>query len=239
MIKRYANFALMVLLSFCATYAINAKDSPELRALAIGLENGLKNLEILDANLQPVGQLSLRQFAFSKEFTCPVVEGQLIFGIPDGVDANGNPKYKRVASVDWKNSYNQACLLFLPKSLKSDENQGIEEYTIQLLDMNTKTFGLGHSKIINLTSLNTFVQVGEHEATVAAWEKAEFSKVEELTGVNMAQINVSYYQDDTEHVAYQSRVRYSENMRNIILIYTDNRSQRTTARIIKDTGRLF
>ena len=239
MVKRYSYYALTILLSICATSTVSAKDTPELRALAIGLENNLKTLEILDTELQPVDKLSLRPFAFSKSFTCPIIEGRLIFGIADGVDEAGNPKYKQIASFEWEESYEQVCLLFLPKSLMPDDNPDVAEYTVQVLDMNTKVFKMGHSKIVNLTPLETVVQVGEHEASIAAWDRAEFSKVEELTGVNMANISVSYLEKDTKHVAYQSRIRYSDDMRSVMIVYTDSRSERTMVRIIKDTGRLF
>lgn len=245
MIKRTIHTALAIILTLCITSGTahgkwfgsgtpTDLESPQMRALAIGLENGLKTLDILDENHQSVGKLSLRQFAFSKTFTCPIVEGQLRFGVPDGMDDDGNPHFKLVASFDWKESTQQVCLLFLPRSLNIDGAQSTADYTIQLIDMSAESFELGHTQVINLTSFNAIVRVEEHSATVAPWDRTQFSKIEESTGVNMAQFEVSYLEDGTEHNAYQARIRYLDRIRYIAFIYTDTKRERIAVRIVKD-----
>lgn len=244
MYKRYVHLALTIAMGMGFSSAtVNGESSsartPEIRALAIGLQDDLKQLEILDASMQSVGQLSLRPFAFSKGFTCPIVGGQLLFGVSAGTDKDGNPLFEQIATYDWENGDEQVCLLFLPRSLVEAEAQSSQKYTIERIDMSTKSFESGHSKIINLTPLDTLVRAGEHEIAVEPWDRAEISKIEELTGIKMAQITISYFKEDTEQVAYQSRVRYTESARTLILIYTDSRNGRTTTRIISDSGRLF
>ncbi|MGJ8653599.1 MAG: hypothetical protein ACSHX8_10035 [Opitutaceae bacterium] len=247
MIKRYTHYALTILLSLWITsgtahgklFASESKsiESPKIRALAIGLEGGLKDLEILDANLKSSGKLSLRQFAFSKTFTCPIVDGEIRFGVPSGTSITGKKKFRQVASFKWKDSYEQVCLLFLPKSLMVDDSRSTIEYTIQLINMSTDSFELGHTKIVNLTPLNTIVNAGEHNATVAAWDRLDFPKIEKTTGVNMAQLDVSYIKEGTEHNAYQTRMRYQETTRYITIIYTDTEKDKVSVCIVKDFGR--
>ena len=249
MIKRYTHYALTIILSIWITSGTAhgklfvskpaALESPEIRALAVGFENGLENLEILDAKLKPVGQLALRQFGFSKAFTCPIVEGKIRFGVRDGSTIIGKKKYRLVASLDWKDSYKQVCLLFIPKSLTENAAQDAAEYTIQIMDMSTQSFGLGHTKIINLTPNKSMVSVGEHKTTVEAWSESQLSKVKERSNMNMAQVGVSYMKEGTEHDAFQSRMRYLETTRYITFIYTDTKKDRIAVRIVKDSGRLF
>lgn len=250
MIKHTHHFTLTLLLSLLITSGTaHAKwfglkksktiESAPIRAVAVGLEGELKVLELLDAELQSVGQLSLRKFAFSKEFTCPIVEGQLRFGAPDGVDKKGKPKFRLVASLDWQESDNEMCLLFLPKSLMVDGKQAATDYTIQLLDMGTDSFELGHTQFINLTSFETKVHVGEHTASLAAWDELTLPTISEVNDMNMAPMDVSYIEEGTEHKAFNNQLRILGNTRHIAFIYSDHKNDRVTVRILKDSGHLF
>ncbi|CAA6677582.1 MULTISPECIES: hypothetical protein [unclassified Lentimonas] len=217
--------------------AIEVLETPTMRAIAVGLEKGLTDLEILDAKLQSVGQLSLRQFGYSKGFTSPIVEGELLFGIPDGIDEDGNPKFKLVASFKRAEFDKETCLLFLPKSLMADEQQSTTEYIIQLMDMSLSSFQFGHTRIINLTPWETNVSVGEQNTTVTAWNRSTFAKIQETSGVSMAQVEVSYIQDGTANMAYQTRIRYQEDIRYTIFIYSDIKNERIRVRVVKDLSR--
>jgi len=216
----------------------NLQSAP-LRALSVGYEQELRDLVILDANMQSSGQLSLRRFRFSKMFKCPIVDGQLVFGISDGINEKGTPQFREVASVEWKHSYGNSCLLFLPKSLKGETTPGSSEYSIQIVDMKTNSFKPGHIKIINTTPWRTMVRAGEHEKGIAAWEVAELSKIEEIGPSRMTQLIVSYTKEDSQYHAHQSRIRYLESTRYFVLIYTDMKTKRVTARLVKDSGSLF
>lgn len=250
MVKRYTHYALTILLSLWITSGtLHAKwfglsksadlQSPEIRALAIGLEDGLKDLEILDANLNSVGKLTLRQFTFSKAFTAPIIDGQLRFGAPDGVDKRGKPKFKLIASFDWKESYKQECLLFLPKSIMIDGAQGKAEYIIKHMDLSKRSFKQGETQIINLTPYKTIVKAGEHNVTVAPWDRSICSEIKDLSGVKMAQFEVSYLKEGTQHNTSQTRLRYLNTVRYITFIYVDAKREKVSVSIIKDFGNLF
>ncbi|MDP4645217.1 MAG: hypothetical protein NWS71_12315 [Opitutales bacterium] len=236
MIKQYAQYALTILISlwFTSVTAHGAQESPPIKVLAIGLENGIKKLEILDAKLQSVGQLSLREFSYSKAFTGPIVEGKLLFGIADGLDKRGKPKFKQIASFEWNDSNEKTALLFIPKSLMAGSNQSTAEYIIQALDMNPVSYKLGHTRIINMTPHATLVRAGEHSISVAAWDRAEMPKVTDLNNMNMAQIDITYFEEGTENNVYQTRMRYLDRIRYTIVIYSDLKNERITSRIIKD-----
>ncbi|MGJ8653598.1 MAG: hypothetical protein ACSHX8_10030 [Opitutaceae bacterium] len=250
MFKQYITYTLTVFLGIFAITATahsqateipleaTATKAPKLRALTIGYENDLKELELLDANLQSVGKLSLRQFTFSKGFTCPIVAGKLTFGVPNGTDEQGLPLFKPVASVQWKDSYQQVCLVFIPKSLAGKRNINAE-YAVQVLDMSTREFKLGHTKVINLTPLDAMVGIGEHKASLKPWSQNDISKVTELTGVKMAQISVFYKYNDKIHNAEQTRFRYLEDARFITLIYPDAKNKRIAVKVVKDFGNLY
>ncbi|CAA6677581.1 MULTISPECIES: hypothetical protein [unclassified Lentimonas] len=210
----------------------------QLRAISVGLENDLKEMVILDASLQSVGKLSLRSFGFSQPFSCPIVDGNLVFGVPNGMDEDGKPLFKPVASVKWKSSYKQACLLFIPKSLVG-KSESTKEYAIQVLDMSPRGFEFGHTKLMNLTPFDTMVRIGEHQSKLKPWSNSDVSKIKELTGVKMAQIGVYYLYDDTIHNAKQTRFRYMEDTRYITVIYPDIQNKRIEVRTIKDFGRLY
>ena len=248
MSKKFIHCALTALISL---FAINtaahsqtpppqpaANNSPKLRALTIGYENELKDLEMLDADLQSVGKLSLRQFTFSKGFTCPIVEGTLNFGIPNGTNEEGIPIFKQVASVKWQSSYKQVCLIFIPKSLAGKSN-GTQEYIVQVLDMSTGQFKLGHTKVMNFTPFETMVRIGEQQTSLKPWTKSEVKKVNELTGVKMAQVSVFYNYNNAIHNAQQTRFRYLEDTRYITLIYPDLVNKRVGVKIVKDFGNLY
>lgn len=215
------------------------QSSPQLRALAVGYEQNLKTLEILDADMQSVGKLPLRKFNFSKTFTCPIVERRLIFGIANGKDEAGKLKYKQVASIDWENNYERSCLLFIPKSIQGDTEQGGLEYTIQVMDMNADSFKPGVIKTINLTPWEMLVNVGEHEEILAPWNQTVFSKIEELDKMNMAQIEISYIKKGTSYNAFQSRMRYLPGTRYIILTYSDIDNDQVAVSVVKDSGSVF
>jgi hypothetical protein len=247
MIKRYTHFALTAVLSLWITTATaqsqtapesESVEVPRLRALTIGLENNLTTLEILDGSLQSIGQLALREQAFSEEFTSPIVEGKLIFGVPNGTDEEGKPLFRQVASVKWNRSMRQTCLIFVPKSLVG-KSQNANDYGIQLLDMSPSAFKFGHTKILNFTPLNTMVRMGEHKEKVAAWGSANLSKINDVTELNMAQIEVYYIFNDKVHTAHQTRIRYLDRVRYITLIYPDIQNKRIAVNIIKDFGKLY
>lgn len=212
-------------------------NAPELRAIAVGLENDLTELHLLDATQQSVGKLSLRQFAFSKAFDCPVVEGKMTFGVPNGIDEEGVPLFKPVASVKWKGSYKQVCLIFIPKSIVG-KREGTADYAIQILDM-SQQFKLGHTQIMNFTPFDTMVRIGEHQTTIKPWSKSEFSEIKELTGVKMAQMAVYYQYNDTIHNADQTRYRYLERIRYITFIYPNLKNKRVAVNTVKDFGNLY
>lgn len=251
MIKRYTHYALTVILSLWITTVEAQPPTPaqspaqsdsqqiqRLRALAIGIENELKDLEILDATMQSVGQLSLRKLSFSEEFSCPLVEGKLIFGVPNGTDEEGLPLFKPVASVKWDPSVRQTCLIFIPKSL-AGKSQSSQEYGVQVMDMSPSAFKIGHTKILNFTPLNTMVRMGEHKEKVGAWEKADLSKITDVTDLNMAQVEVYYEHNNKIHTAHQTRIRYLDRVRYITLIYPDIVNKRVSVNIIKDYGKLY
>lgn len=247
MIKRYTHFALTAVLSLWITTAkaqsqtpsqSDSAEVPRLRALTVGFENNLRTLEILDASMQSIGQLTLRELAFSEEFTSPIVEGKLIFGVPNGFDEEGKPLFKPVASVKWNNSMRQTCLIFLPKSLVG-KSQSTQEYGIQLMDMSPSKFKFGHTKILNFTPLNTMIRMGEHREKVAAWGSADLSKINDVTDLNMAQIEIYYMHNDKVHTAHQTRIRYLDRVRYITLIYPDLQNKRIAVNIIKDFGKLY
>lgn len=250
MFKQYITYMLTVfIILFGITTAAHSQTTPsesieasttgpKLRALSLGYQDGLKNLEILDATLQSVGKLSLRQFTFSKEFTCPVVNGKLTFGVPNGTDENGNPLFKPVASVKWKNSYKEICLIFIPKSLIG-KSGSTAQYAVQVMDMSTRGFEVGHTKTINFTPFDAMVRIGEHQAVVKPWAKSEFPIVTEFKDVKMAQISVMYKYKDEIYNATQTRYRYLESARYITLIYPDLKNKTVGVKTVKDFGNLF
>ncbi|MGJ8640107.1 MAG: hypothetical protein ACSHYA_12025 [Opitutaceae bacterium] len=254
MIKRYIPYALTVILCTLITSVAvyggpktpgkrpviqSSKQTPEVRALAIGLENGLSDLEILDANLQSTGKLSLREFNFSKPITLPSISEELRFGIADGIDENGKTIFRLVASIEWNDSYKKMCLLFLPKSRVVDGENSATDYSIQLLDMSTDSFKLGHTQIINLTPYETKIRMGEHNASVAAGNDAQLPIVNELNSLNMTPVEVSYIKEGMERNAYQTKMRYLKNTRYIAIAYSDPENERVSIRFVKNSSRAF
>lgn len=245
MIKSYITYTLTAFLSlFILSSAAHSQSTTsdevsgtQLRAIAIGLQNNLRELHLLDSSMQSTGKLSLRKLAFSREFTSPIVEGQLIFGIPNGVDEDGEPLYKPVASVPWKASNRQACLFFIPKSLVG-KNQGTKEYAIQVLDMSRK-FKPGHTVVMNFTPLDTMVRMGEHKTVIKGWAKDSFSEVADVDEMNMAQIQVYYKHNNTVYNPFNAPIRYLGNIRYITLIYPDIKNRRMAVNIVKDYGKLY
>lgn len=212
--------------------------APLMRALAIGLQDELSELEILDAKLQSVATVNLRKFKFSSPFRCPIVNGKLVFGVQSGVNEEGIPVYKPVAVTDWDRSMAQSCLIFIPMQLRGGSDNGIE-YAIHKLDMSQSSFDRGHTKVLNFTPFDTIMQMGEHKAATNAWGTSNVPEVKELGRMNMAQIGVFYKYNNSIRNPFQTQIRYLDQTRYLAIIYPDLVNKEVGVKIVKDYGKLF
>ncbi|MGJ8640108.1 MAG: hypothetical protein ACSHYA_12030 [Opitutaceae bacterium] len=211
--------------------------TPPLRALTIGILDDLRNLEILDANMQPAGRLSLREFSFSSAFRCPIVDGRLIFGTQNGTNEEGVPVYKPVAAIKWDSSLKQSCLIFIPANLRGDKSGA--KYVIQNLDMSPAKFKPGHTKVLNFTPVDTVTMMGEHKVSTSKWGTSSMPTVKDVTSLNMTQMGVYYKHKDRVHNPYQTQIRYLDQTRYLTIIYPNIENKRIEVRVVKDYGKLY
>ncbi len=215
-----------------------SRSTPPIRAMAVGLEGDLRVLEILDANLDSIGRLRLGIRSYSSQFTCPIVDGKIVFGIKGGFDEEGKQLYKPIASTVWKPEYKKICLVFIPKSFTGNQDMDVP-YLVRVMDMGDKNYELGTTKVINFSPVTAYVQFGEHKEILERGKTALIPKIEKIRGANMAQLNVYFLRDDKPQTVMQTRMRYLERIRYLIVVYPDFVNKRLGVSTINDYGNLF
>jgi hypothetical protein len=216
-----------------------SSQTPTLRALAVGFEDGLRVLEILDSNLKSTGQLRLNLRSYSAEFTCPIIDGKVIFGIENGKNAEGQTIYKPVGTVAWNPDFKKVCLVFIPKSFTGGSDTARAVYDIKAMDMSERDFALGSTKVVNLSPVKAYLRLGEHKKVIERGESIVIPKVEEVSDANMTQLNVYYLADGAPQNVMQTRIRYLKRIRYVIVLYPDFENKRLGVSSILDSGNLF
>ena len=218
-------------------------ETAPIRAIAVGYENDLEQLHILNRSsetgmFESVGMLNLRLFSYSRAFSCPIVEGRLFFGVENGVDVDGITQYRPVASVAWAPQYKQIALVFIPNSYRGRAS-GNDAYTISRMDMSTSSFALGSIKAINLSPAVSYIMIGEHKETVQPKQVVNISEVKDVLAANMVSLRVAYQAKEEIRMIKQTRIRYLKRLRYLIILYPDIENRRIGLAFVSDSGRLF
>jgi hypothetical protein len=213
-------------------------ESQEIRALAVGIEDNLRVLHILDASNQSVGTIRLRERSYSNPFTCPIIEGQIHLGVEAGVNEANEPIYSRVATVPWKSSFTKVAMVFIPKSFIADPKV-TQAYVIKPMDMSEDGYESGTTKVVNFAPVTAYVSFGEHREAVERGQMKVLPKIEQVFPGNMAQLNVYHLIDEKPVIVTETRMRYLERIRYLIVLYPDFVHRKMGVASIVDKGNLF
>ncbi|WP_269541053.1 hypothetical protein [Cerasicoccus fimbriatus] len=212
--------------------------TPPIRALAVGFEDEQREYHILDQDNRSTGTIRLNLRGYTSEFMCPIVEGSIRFGLESGQDEDGNILYTPEVIVPWKTNYKKVCLVFIPKSFtgKKDLKQ---PYVVSFMDMSEEGFETGTTKVVNLAPVTAYVRFGEHQKAVETGRVVVIPKIEEVKRANMVQLSVYHMVDDAPHRVQETRVRYLDRIRYLIVLYPDFVNRRMGVASILDYGNLF
>lgn len=213
-------------------------ESHEIRALAVGIEDDLRGLHILDASNQSVGTIRLRERSFSKGFTCPIIEGQIHLGVEAGVNEANEPIYSRIASVPWEVSFKKVAMVFIPNSFIADPKI-TQAYVIKPMDMGGDRYESGTTKVVNFAPVTAYVSFGEHREAIERGQIKVLPKIEQVLPGNMAQLNVYHLIDEKPVTVSEGRMRYLERIRYLIVLYPDYVNRKMGVASIVDKGNLF
>ena len=213
-------------------------NSPKIRALAVGFENDLRNLHLLDADGGSAGTIRLMLLSYSRPFEAPINKGLITFGVEDGVDANGITQYRPVASVAWAPEDEKLALIFIPRNFRGQANDD-EAYFIRKMNMSANSFALGSTTVLNLSSAVSYVTIGEHEKTIQPHQEVTISEVNDVLSANMVGLKVAYRAEEEIHTIKQTRIRYLKRLRYLIILYSDIEKRRVELALVSDSGRLF
>jgi hypothetical protein len=237
-------FGLSLLMAASSAQEISSSEegteveSNTIRSLAVGFEDGLRELHILDAGMRSVGTTRLVLCGYSRPFIAPVVNGRINFGVEAGLNEENLMTYQVVASVPWSASYSERALVFIPKSFANNPEL-TQPYVVRPMDMSQKNFKPSTTKVVNFTPITAYILVGEHRAVVEAGKVFNIPEVTEVLPGNMALLNVYNRIDGEVNTVIETRFRYLDRMRYLIVVYPDFVNQKMGVAAIVDSGGLY
>lgn len=92
-------------------------------------------------------------------------------------------------------------------------------YRMAFIDDDPKTFRWGESRVVNLTSVDFAVEVGEHKIKVPGGKITELPEVKKLNEYSQAQTNFYYQNGEAWDLAAEKQLPFLNSIRRIFLIY--------------------
>jgi hypothetical protein len=213
-------------------------DSNPIRALTVGFEEDLRDLHVLDANLQSAGSIRLVLRGYSRSFVAPITEGRILIGIAAGQDEEGEAVYEPIASIPWSPAYTNRALIFIPKSFLNQPDFNYA-YLVRPIDMSPGSFAPGTARIVNFSPITVYLRFGEHRMAVEAGRSTSTSRVSEVLPGNMVYLNVYHLVGEEPNTVMESRIRYLDDLRYLIVVYPDFINRKLGVASILDYGTLF
>ena len=92
-------------------------------------------------------------------------------------------------------------------------------YRAILINEDPVAFGNGQSRVINLTSVETALEMGEHKLPLHPGKITEVPAVKKVNEYNMAQTNLYYKEGETWMPFTERQLQYLDSIRRVFLIY--------------------
>ena len=206
--------------------------------IAVDLIPGLEKLYLLDPLKQPLGEFKMRALMYGRPFTCTSFDGMLYFGIADGIDANGKPKYKPVATASVPVQIGRLSLIFVPSDVLTGRSDGQIHYQVQVFDSSLEAFPLASTHVINLLPTQMVLKIGEEKRAVPGGQSILIDDVSSLDSFNMADVSFFYRAGEKWNILKQSKIRYLPSIRYTAVAYFNTRVRKPTIVFVRDGGRM-
>lgn len=142
-----------------------------------------------------------------------------------------NPQANLLASVQVPAGVTQAIILILPAGDKAKL-----PYKLMILNDGLAAFGMGESRVINLTALPLAIKAGEHNKEIPPATVVAVPPVTKVNDLNQAQ-TLFYRKTDTEWVLLAERpMQFTATLRNIFLMYLMPNVEEPQIRTLIDTS---
>jgi hypothetical protein len=92
-------------------------------------------------------------------------------------------------------------------------------YRAIVINDDPSVFANGQSRVINLTSVETALEMGEHKLPLPAGKITEVPAVKKVNEYNMAQTNFYYKEGETWMPFTERQLQYLDSIRRVFLIY--------------------
>lgn len=132
------------------------------------------------------------------------------------------------------NSLREALLLFLPNP---STGGGKPPMIIRVLDGSDKAFPSGGALVLNLYSQDVRFMLGEHVVkALPAGENVTLPLPTKRDNFNMSDVVFQFQQDEKWRTAKETRYRFIEEIRRIMVTYVDPGSKRPRLKVYKDVA---
>lgn len=207
-------------------------------AMAVALVPGLDELYLLDPLNRPLDKIRIRELLYGRPFVCTSFDGIAYFGIEDGVDELGQPKYKAIASTTVPSNVDKAGIIFVPNQILTGNTEDENNYLVRVFDNGLKAFPPASTFVINLLPTQIVMKIGDNKRVVSHGNVVLIDKVGQLDDYNMADVSFFYQRGDEWNILKQSKIRYLPNLRYTAVAYFDMRARRPTIVFVRDSGQM-
>lgn len=158
------------------------------------------------------------------------VDGSLVLYDKADVDPK-NPAASVAASVKLPPNFKRALLVVSPAPAGSKP-----AYRMELIDDSAQAFPKGESRVISFVSMETTLDVGEHQLKISAGSITRVPAVKKVDEYNMAPTSFSYKEGDSSVTFSERQLQYLDGFRRIFIVYqTPGGSQPTVTTIVDST----
>ncbi|WP_309380793.1 hypothetical protein [Cerasicoccus frondis] len=206
--------------------------------MAVALIPGTEELYLLNPEQQPIGKVRIRPLLYGRPFPCTSFDGRIYLGIEDGVNAEGQKKYKTVASATTPQGIRQAAIILAPQNILTGSNASNDHYSTRVIDNSLQAFPLSSTLVINLLPTQMVLKIGEEKRSVATHAAVLIDEIGSLDDFNMADVSFFYQTADKWNILKQSKIRYLPNIRYTAVAYFDMQVQKPTIVFVRDGGKM-
>ncbi len=243
---RRTTACLLVFMSSCL-HSLNAQESEEKAwveqsyvgiAMAVDVIPGLDELYILDPLKEAHGKIRLRSLMYGRPFACIAYDNVTYFGVKDGVDEAGVPRYKVIASVAIPKGIEKAGFMLIPNDILTGSRNGGQHYQVRVMDSSLDAFPLSHTCVVNLLPTQIVLKIGEEKRVVPGGDSILIDEVSSVDKFNMADVSFFYQTKDQWNILKQSKVRYLPSIRYTAVAYFNTRVRKPTIVFVRDGGKV-
>jgi len=228
----------VLIFTIWSLFQLSAYSQESLRTInfrTVGLETGKIPLLLAgDAQASKLIDCKIHRKKISDPVQISVPNGEIIFFLKEPEE--GVPPQIAARCVVPK-TITQPLLLFLPKS---GAKKGDPPMSIKVLDGSEKSFPRGGALVVNLYSDEVRFFVGEHlTRQLAAGKSVSLPMPEKRDAHNMTQIKFQFKGSAGWRTARESRLRFTEAARRLLITYIDPKSKEPSLQMYRDITKQY